>query len=103
MSGFLSGAIMMAYAVLALFFLRFWRRSREPLFRVFAYGFLLLSAERWVLELTDPHDENRAYIFLMRLSAFVLIIAGVVLKNRRTAKSGAGGGQDGDNVVHLRA
>lgn len=81
---FLSGAIMMAFATVALFFIRFWFRTRDFLFAVFALSFLLLSLERWVLNFLNPMHEAKPMIYLIRMSAFFIIIVGVILKNRVT-------------------
>ena len=76
---------MMGYAISALFFLRFWTRTRDPLFAIFSLSFAILSLERWILFLTyHGEDESQAVVYLMRAFAFGLIIYGVVQKNRST-------------------
>jgi peptidoglycan/LPS O-acetylase OafA/YrhL len=84
---FLHGAIMMTFLVAGLFFLRFHRRTRERLFAIFAGSFFVLAIERIVLASTDPTDEFRPYIYLIRLAAYLLIIVAIVDKNR-AGKSG---------------
>jgi hypothetical protein len=71
--------------VSGLFFLRFWRESRDPLFAFFGAAFWLLSLSWVLLALTSPTEEARPYIYAIRLVAFVLIIAAMVVKNRGTA------------------
>jgi hypothetical protein len=78
----LSGAIVMGYAVCALFFLRFWRQTRDRLFPTFALAFLLLAVQRAVLTLTAPHVEWRVGLYTLRLGAFLLILGAIVDKNR---------------------
>jgi hypothetical protein len=68
-----------------LFFLRFWRESRDPLFAFFGAAFWLLSLSWVLLALTDPAEDARPYIYAIRLLAFVLIIAAMVIKNRGAA------------------
>lgn len=80
---FLSGAIMMGFFIAALFFLRFWTRTKDSLFAIFAISFALLALERWVLFLTHyGRDETQAMVYLIRAVAFLLITFGVVQKNR---------------------
>ncbi|HKZ74858.1 MAG TPA: DUF5985 family protein [Steroidobacteraceae bacterium] len=82
---FLWGALATAGLVVSLFFFRFWRVTSERLFLFFALGFLTLAAN-WVgLALIHPPVESRHYLYTLRLLAFVLIIVGIVDKNRRSA------------------
>lgn len=82
MSIFLSGAVMMAYLILALFFLRFWIRTHDRFFAFFAAAFAVLSIERWFLLAVTPADESHSLVFLIRLAAFLAIAYSVVEKNR---------------------
>lgn len=79
---FLAGAIMFGFLVAALFFLRFWRRTGDGLFLAFAIAFALLGVGQAVQALASIPQEERSYIFLIRLAAFTIIIAAVVRKNR---------------------
>lgn len=78
----LSGLIVAGDLVAALFFLKFWRRSGDALFVIFAAAFLLLALGQALLALTNVPVEERSWIYLLRLAAFTLIIAGIVHKNR---------------------
>lgn len=78
----LSGLIIAGDLVAALFFLKFWRRSDDILFAIFAAAFLLLALGQGMLALTDVPVEERSWIYLLRLAAFILIIFGIVHKNR---------------------
>ena len=80
---FLSGAIVMGFAVAGLFFLRFWKRTGENLFVAFALAFWLLGLTQALLTFTDIPVEERSWLYLLRLAAFVLILASVWSKNRR--------------------
>lgn len=79
---FLSGAITLGFLVAALFFLRFWRRTRDNLFLAFAAAFALLGFGQAVQALANIPQEERSYIFLIRLAAFTIILAAIVWKNR---------------------
>jgi hypothetical protein len=78
---FLSGAITMGFAVCGLFFWRFWRRTRDSLFVCFAVAFWLLALGQALLALTGIPVEERSWIYLIRLGAFLLIILAIVRKN----------------------
>jgi len=75
----LAGALAMGFAVAALFFLRFWRESRDRLFLLFSAAFFLLGLDRVIASATAVGDA----VYLIRLLAFVLIVAAVLDKNRR--------------------
>jgi Family of unknown function (DUF5985) len=69
-----------------LFFLRFWRESRDPLFACFGVAFWLLAASWFVLASVDLRDETQPYVYGLRLVAFALLIAGIVVKNRTSLR-----------------
>jgi len=79
---FLQGVSATGALIAGLFFLRFWRDSRDRLFAFFGAAFCLLSLSWALLGLIDPSDEARPYIYALRLVAFLLIIIGIVEKNR---------------------
>lgn len=81
---FLNGSIMMGFLVAGLFFLRFHRRTHERLFVMFAAAFFVLACERLVLASVEPTAEGRFYVYLIRLAAYLLIIAAIVDKNRKS-------------------
>lgn len=81
---FLSGAVAMGFAACALFFLRFWKRTREELFLAFAIAFLLLGTGQTILALGSIPTEERGSIYLFRLVAFLLILLAIYRKNRQS-------------------
>jgi hypothetical protein len=82
MSSVLSGAIIMANLVVGLFFLRFWRRTRDRLFAMFAAAFWILAANRIVLTSLHEESEFRTPVYALRLAGFVLILIAIIDKNR---------------------
>ena len=78
---YVSGAITMGYLVAGLFFLRFWARTRDGLFVAFACAFWLLALNQLLVALSGTPREEQTWIYLLRLLAFVLIIAAIVRKN----------------------
>jgi uncharacterized membrane protein len=88
MRDFISGAIMLGTGSIALFFVRFWIRTRERLLLFFGLAFVLLSLERWVLAAVATGGEVRPFVYLIRLTAFVLIITAIVIENRGSRSRG---------------
>ena len=80
---FLSGAVTMGFIVAGLFFLRFWKRTRDPLFLAFALAFWLLGLTQALLALANIPVEERSWLYLIRLAAFSLILLSIWRKNRR--------------------
>jgi hypothetical protein len=81
---FLSGALTMGFAIAGLFFLRFWKRTGDGLFLPFALAFWLLGLAQALLTFTNFPIEERSWLFLLRLAAFLLILVSIWIKNRRT-------------------
>lgn len=84
---FFRGAIAMGMAVAGLFFLRFWRETRDRLFGFFALAFVLLSANSLLLVCMEDGRETTLAPYLVRLLAFGIILAAIVDKNTRRAQS----------------
>lgn len=80
---FLSGALAMGYAIAALYFLRFWRLTRDRLFAYFTAAFILLLLQRIALSAYADHPDAEFGYYLLRLVAFGLIAFAVVDKNRK--------------------
>ena len=79
---FMSGCIFIASLCAGLVFLRFWRRTGDRFFAMFALSFWLLGLERVILALIQPVDETRTFVHLIRLVAFGLIVLAIADKNR---------------------
>lgn len=80
---FFSGMIAMGFAVCAVFFMRFWRRTQDSFFLVFSIAFLLLALNQALTSLLGLPLEERSWLYLLRLAAFLIIIAAIVRKNMR--------------------
>lgn len=80
---FLAGAVTIGFLVAGLFFLRFWKRTRDGLFIAFALAFWLLGLAQAILALADIPLEERSWVYLLRLAAFALILVSIWVKNRR--------------------
>jgi len=82
MSRFLLGVLAAFSGTIAVFFLKFLRESKDRLFGFFSAGFAVLGLDWAVHAVVVPRHESQHYLFLLRLVAFLLIIAGIVAKNR---------------------
>ena len=86
---FLWGAIATGSLVIGLFFLRFWRETRDALFLRFALAFWVLAANWTALALTPRADETREYYYVLRIVAFGLILWAIIAKNRQQRRDEA--------------
>ncbi len=81
----LQGATAMACLALSVFFLRFWRRSRDRLFAIFSLAFLVFASNRTVLVALGENAEAEALIYGGRAIVFGLILLAILDKNRKSA------------------
>lgn len=79
---FLAGAIVAGFALAGLFFLKFWKRTHDELFLAFTGAFWLLGLGQAMLTFSNIPQEERSWIYLLRLAAFVLILVAIWRKNR---------------------
>jgi hypothetical protein len=82
MGHLLYGVLVTASLVVGLFFLRFWKQTRDRFFLLFATAFWVLSLN-WIGLALVPADETQTYAYVLRLGAFVLILIAIVDKNRK--------------------
>lgn len=81
LEGLVAGGLTVGLGVVALFFLRFWGRTRDGLFLVFSAAFALMAVNQALPIVLNIPQEERGGIYLIRLAAFLLIIVAVVGKN----------------------
>lgn len=79
---FMMGAIAVAYAIAALFFFRFWVKTRDRLFIMFGVSFALLGLIR-VGIFSLGEDEHHYYLYWFRFAAYALILLAIIDKNRK--------------------
>ena len=88
-AAFVAGALAMGYAVAAVFFAKFWRRTGDRLFAWFAVAFVLLAVQRAALAVLDPAPRAAIpWSYALRLAAFVMILGAVAEANLRARRSG---------------
>lgn len=79
---YLSGILTLGYVLTGTFFLKFWRDTRERLFGFFAASFFMLATQRILLTLRGEWGEQETWIYVLRLLAFLVLVFGIVEKNR---------------------
>jgi uncharacterized membrane protein HdeD (DUF308 family) len=87
LSSVLLGAVAMASFVAGLFFLRFWRQTRDSFFLYFSIAFGVDGIMRVLLGVTNVSAEQEPLFYLARLVTFGLIIVAIVQKNRPSQPS----------------
>jgi hypothetical protein len=78
---FLNGAVAMAYLVASLYFLRFWRKTRDRLFLSFSAAFVLLATNLIIVVALGVNDERTGYSYILRVLGFLLILWAILRKN----------------------
>jgi hypothetical protein len=81
MHTFFSGMVTMGFLIAGLFFLRFWWRTQDKLFAVFAVAFWLFAANQGLTSLLALEREEQSWLYLLRLTGFALIIAAIAIKS----------------------
>lgn len=78
---FVAGLVAFGYALIGVFFLRFWAQIRDSLFFTFALAFFLMALNSALPAMLDVPKEEQSPFYLLRVGAFVLIIGAVIRKN----------------------
>ncbi len=81
MNLFLSGLIAGLQAVAALFFLRFWKKTHDRFFALFALSFAIMVLNRVMLLALADESEARTYVYVVRLISYLLILLAIFGKN----------------------
>ena len=81
---FLAGCVCICNFVIALLFARFYRRTHDRLFIIFALSFALLGINSVLLLIFVDESVGNPYLFSIRLIAFLCIIFGILDKNRKS-------------------
>ena len=84
--GFLLGVIAAASLTASVFFLRFWRDTRDSFFLAFAAFFLVEAGIRLTLLFFSRPNEGSPWIYVVRLAASLGILFAIIRKNSQPAK-----------------
>ena len=82
MNQMLAGGVAVASLIAGLFFLRFWRQTRDRFFLLFALSFWIEAANRVALGMFAGSDEEGAPFYSVRLLSYGLILLAIWHKNR---------------------
>jgi hypothetical protein len=80
-AAFLGGLTAMLFIVIGVYFVKFWHRTRDPLFIAFAIAFWLLALNQSLLAMNVVPSEERGWTYLLRVAAFLFIAIAIVRKN----------------------
>ncbi len=83
MQDMLTGAIALASMAIGVFFIRFWKSTRDRFFLYFALSFWIEAINRIRIGVAGPAHEDTAGYYLIRLLAYGLILTAIWEKNRR--------------------
>jgi hypothetical protein len=86
MDMFLQGTITAGYAICSLFFLRYWKQTKDRLFIWFSISFFVLMINRTLLAYYSNEDDS-VVLYSIRLFAFVIILLAIIDKNARGASN----------------
>lgn len=79
---YLGGMLSVACLAIGLVFLKFWRVSRDSFFICFAAAFAMFAVGGAIRTFVVS-SEHAHLVFLPRLCGFLLILAAILIKNRR--------------------
>ena len=82
MESFLLGVIATTSILAGVYFLRFWRDTRDSLFLNFSLAFIIEGINRTVMVFYAHPNEASPWVYLVRSCAFLLIVAAIIKKNR---------------------
>lgn len=78
---FLLGCITASSLTIGLFFLRFWKATRDALFLAFAIFFVIQGGSHaFVVSLSHPNEGN-SWLFLVRLLSILAVLGAILWKN----------------------
>jgi uncharacterized membrane protein len=78
---FLIGVIATSSLLAALFFLKFWRETRDAFFLAFAASFTIEGLSRVAALFLSSPNHGSLWYYLVRLLAFLLILFAILRKN----------------------
>ncbi len=81
LEAFLLGTIVTASVIASVYFLKFWRSTKDFLFLAFAAFFLIEAMDRIALLFFARPNEGSPWIYIVRLFALLLLLAAILKKN----------------------
>jgi len=77
----LGGSVATCSLIAALFFLKFWRQTRDRFFLLFAAAFVVDAGSRFALAVVSFSDTDEPMYYVPRLVTFGLIMVAIIQKN----------------------
>lgn len=84
--GFLLGVIATSSVTAGVFFLRFWKDTRDSLFLSFAIAFIIEGLNRAMVLFLERPNEGTPIIYIVRLVVFLVILQAIMKKNYRASR-----------------
>lgn len=81
LSQVLLGAVIMGDAIVALFFVRYWKITGDRFFLFFAASFVAIAVSRVVVDEAIPPVGYEPFGYMIRILSYLFIIAGILYKN----------------------
>jgi len=81
LEAFLLGVIATSSLTAGVFFLKFWKKTHDSLFLAFGLAFVVEGLNRSAVLFLAKPNEGSPYIYIVRLLAFLLILAAILHKN----------------------
>ena len=78
---FMLGVIATASLIAGVFFLKFWRKTRDSLFLAFGLAFVVEGLNRCTFLFLAKPNEGNPYLYRVRLLTFLLILGAILNKN----------------------
>lgn len=79
--GFLVGVIATSSIMAGIFFLKFWKRTRDFLFLAFSIAFIIEGLDRACVIMLAKPNEGSPWIYVVHLFAAVLLLVAILKKN----------------------
>ncbi|HVW08104.1 MAG TPA: DUF5985 family protein [Bryobacteraceae bacterium] len=79
--GFLLGVIATSSLAVGLYFLKFWKSTRDTFFLAFGAAFIIEAFNRSTFLFFAKPNEGSPWIYLVRLLSLLLILAAILRKN----------------------
>lgn len=80
-TAFIAGAIVMGTLAVGLFFVRFWKVTRDRLFLLFGVAFFVEGLNRAAIAFSARPNEAHLSFYVVRLLSFALILVAIIGKN----------------------
>jgi hypothetical protein len=79
--GFLLGVIATTSVIAGLFFLKFWRTTRDSFFLAFAASFMVEGLNRTAVAILEAPNAVSTWTYWIRLLSLLLILVAILKKN----------------------